>query len=186
MMDFEAFIIGDACPDFQSLISSDEFALWKSSMKQLGASIESFNLHENYGGHGYYIRNYGIQNATTSYIVFVDNDDVIAKDHFEHYLSEIEGTDYAMVYYNTLVRPSNDQIRYPELRLAGIGHSEIIISTDIARKVPQQTSEYGHDWKFIEGIVNMNLPIKKASSNKTTYYIMSVGPEKHRIDSYID
>lgn len=184
-MDFEAFIIGDGCPDFQELIDSAPFVQWKTAMSEAGALINSFNLEKNYGGHGYFIRNYGIQNATTPYILFVDNDDVISPQHFEHYLSEIENTEYALVYYNTFVAPSNS-IRFPELRLGGIGHSEIIISTEVARRVPPQTSEYGHDWKFIEGIVNLGLPTKKAASRLYSYSVMSVGPEKTRVDNFID
>lgn len=185
MMDFEAFIIGDGCPDFQQLIDSVEYKQWKVAMEEVGATINSFNLEKNYGGHGYFIRNYGIQNATTPYILFVDNDDTISPYHLEHYLSEIENTDYTLVYYNTFVAPINT-IRSPELRPAGIGHSEIIITTKAARSVPPQTSEYGHDWNFIKSVIDLNLPTKKAVSTLHTYTVMSIGPEKIRVDNFID
>jgi hypothetical protein len=186
MLDFEAFLIGDGCPDFQQLIDSVEFLEWKASLEAAGAKINSFNLDRNYGGHGYYIRNYAISNATAPYIVFVDNDDVIAPDHLEFYLSEIEKTNYVMVYYNTFIDPDN-AIRNAELRAAGIGHSEIILSVEAARSVPPQTSEYGHDWQLIEKIIALNKPIKKTSKpQKTTYTVTSIGPEKRRLDINID
>jgi len=186
MLNFEAFIIGDGCPDFQELLDSGDFVEWKAYMEGAGAVIHSFNLDRNYGGHGYYIRNYAIENAKSPYIVFVDNDDIIEPDHLEFYLSEIEGTDYGLVYYNTLVVPAGG-IRDAQLRFAGIGHSELIIATKYAQVVPKQTSEYGHDWSFIKNILDLDIKVKKSTNPyKTTYHVMSTGPEKHRLDLDID
>ena len=184
---FEVFIIGDGCIDFQNLLESEIYNEWKTKMISGGNSVISFNTERNFGGHGYEIINYAIKHATGNYFMFAANDDVIAPDHLEFYLSEIENTDYDMVCYSTLVRPWNDSIRVPELRITGIGHSEIIVKTELAKKMPPHTPEYGHDWYFIENLLNAGAKVKMSSNmNKQTYHVMSVGPEKNRIDSYID
>ena len=112
---FEAFIIGDGCSDFQELLSDPIYQDWVKCMEVAGNNIISFNMDQNYGGCGYHIINYAIQNATGKYFVFTANDDIILDNHFEHYLSEIENTDYDMVCYPTLIRPYGDAIRIPHL-----------------------------------------------------------------------
>ena len=184
---FEVFLIGDGCPYFQQILESREYQLWVERMEKLGNRVITFNMDKNYGGCGYKIINYAIENATGQYFVFAANDDVIEPDHLEHYLSEIEDTDYDMVCYSTLVRPEADRVRVPRLAFSGIGHSEIVVKTTIAQSMPPHGPEYGHDWSFISSIINSGANIKVANNMlKQTYHIMSVGPDKNRVDGYMD
>jgi len=184
---FEAFIIGDGCSDFQALLDSEDYKEWVEDMSKIGNRVVTFNMDKNYGGCGYQIINYAIQKATGKYFMFGGNDDMIDKDHIEYYLSEIEGTDYDMVYYNSLIRPDGDTIRDAILQCGGIGHSEIIVKTSLAKLLPPHTSEYGHDWTFIESVLKAGGEVKKAANPyKVTYHVMSVGPGKRRVDFEIN
>lgn len=169
---WEAFIIGDGCPQFQNMINSLEVDYFIKTAEEKGNKLHCFNLDKNYGGFGHYITNYAIQNTKSKYFIFAGNDDILMPNHFEHYLSEIENTDLDLVYYKTLVAATN-QIRNPELRGGGIGHSEIIVRTDVIRDI-KHTMEYGHDWDFITQLLNKNIKSKKALSDVFTYVVTHI------------
>jgi len=170
---WEAFIIGDGCPEFKSKILTDEEILKKIQERRLeGNSIIFKNNPEHKGGWGYSIINYAIRNALGKYFLFGANDDEMANDHFEHYLSEIEGTDYDFVYYNTFIRSSKqDYIRVPQLIPDRIGHAELIIKTDFLKKMPPTEAFYGHDWKLIVDMLEAKAKNKKSKSARTTYIV---------------
>ena len=169
---WEAFIIGDGCPQFQNMIHSLEVDYFIKTAKEKGNILHCFNLDKNYGGFGYHIMNYAIQNTKSEYFIFAGNDDIILPNHFEHYLSEINNTDLDLVYYKTLVA-ANNTIRDPHLRGGGIGHSEIIVRTNIIKDI-KHSNEYGHDWSFINNILLKNPKIKKAESNQSTYVVTHI------------
>lgn len=178
---WEAFIIGDGCPYFQELIDSGAANQYKDIAESNGNLLHIFNLEKQRGGYGYWILNYALKNATGEYFIFMGNDDIILFNHFEHYLSEIQGTDLDLVYYNTFINPSN-QIRISELKENHIGHSEIILRTEFAKKFKHKKF-YGHDWKFIESISNSTDKIKKAESSEYSYMVMHVpGLEEEFLD----
>lgn len=183
---FELFLIGDGCPAFQDLLSSNNFNLWLEQMKSKGNYVTAFNLDKNYGGYGYQVINYGIQHALGKYIMFAANDDVIAADHLEFYLSEIENTDLDVVCYTTAVVPNNT-IRRPKFQHGQIGHSELIIKASTAQRMPPHSNLYGHDWEFIQCLINTNSKIKiSENTQKQTYFVMSVGKEQNRQDNHLD
>lgn len=181
----EMFIIGDGCPHFQEILDSEEYKSWIKDMDSRGNRVISFNLDKNYGGFGYKARNYAKDNATGKYMTYVDNDDVIENDHFEFYLSEIEGTDLDLVYYNSFIRPYGS-VRDSHPLPGFIGHSEVIILTETLRKAPPHTSDYNADWILLEYLFNSGIKMKKSESTKTTYFVSSVTHEydgvQHRID----
>lgn len=186
---FEAFIIGDGCPDFEKLLTDPFYQDFLAKMESLGNRIISFNMDRNYGGCGYHILNYALEKSTGKYFVFGANDDVIANDHLEFYLSGIENTDYDMVYYNSLVLPYEHPIRNSDLSLGHIGHSEIIVKTETAKKMPPHKPEYGHDWLFIKDLIDSGAKISKtANTEKTTYTVMSITGWniRYRVDNEID
>lgn len=166
---WEAFIIGDGCPMYQTMIESGEVEYFKKTAESYGNKIHMFNLYKNYGGNGYYIINYSLLNNKSNYIIFAGNDDIISSDHFSHYLSEIEHTDYDMVAYQTYIKPEN-RVRHPKFDIGGIGHSEIIVKSDVAKNF-LHNPEYGHDGVFILDILNSGAKIKVADSNKQTYTV---------------
>lgn len=166
---WEAFVIGDGCPYFQEMIDSGEAELFIKNAEKNENVLHCFNLDKNYGGHGYHITNYAVKNAVGKYFVFAGNDDILLNNHFEHYLSEIENTDLDMVYYNTFIGPTNS-IRQPRLSNSQIGHSELIIKTEVIREF-NHNPNYGHDWNLIEFLLEKNIKYKKSLSNDFTYIV---------------
>jgi len=55
-----------------------------------------------------------------------------------------------------------------------IGHSELIIKTEYAKKMPPHVPEYGHDWIFIDNMIKGGGKFAKAEGKQPTYYVMSV------------
>jgi GT2 family glycosyltransferase len=167
--EWEAFVIGDGCPHFQEMIDSGEVDAFIKRASEHGNKLHCYNLDKNYGGHGYFITNYATKNAVGKYFVFGGNDDILLDNHFEHYLSEIENTDLGLVYYNTFIGPMNS-LRIPKLERSQIGHSEIIVKTELLREF-EHTPKYGHDWDLISFLLSKNTKHKKSTSNNYTYIV---------------
>jgi glycosyltransferase involved in cell wall biosynthesis len=169
---WEAFVIGDGCPQFENMINSLEVDFFKKKAAEGGSTLHCFNLQENRGGFGAYIVDYAIEHATGEYFVFAGNDDIILPNHFSHYLSEIQNTDYDLVYYPTYVCPTNT-LRIPSLEGGRIGHSELILRTGLIKGI-KHTPEYGHDWDFIQQILSKLPKHKQAKSKEATYVVTHI------------
>lgn len=179
---WEAFIMGDACPHFQKLIDSGYLQSIKEEQEKKGNIIHYFNAEVNGGGCGYKLINHAIENAKGKYLIFFANDDIILPNHFSHYLSEIENTDYNLVYYNSNLAPVNAD-RDTIMQISCIGHCDIIIKTELIKKLKPHTEKYTHDWDFIyEAALFGNY--KKANSKQATYRVMRLGsqPQIETID----
>jgi len=169
---WEAFVIGDGCPQFQNMIDGGEVDYFQKQASKRGNKFHMFNMDKNYGGCGYHIVNYAVENAFSNYFIFAGNDDILTENHFIHYLSEIEGTDLDLVYYKTFVCPEN-KIRDPKLVYGSIGHSELIIKTSIVKKT-KHMSGYGHDFDFIQQVLKLSTKMKKAESPNQTYVVTHI------------
>lgn len=182
--DWEAFIMGDKCPYFQDLIDSGYLQSIKEEQVLKGNIIHFFNSPEHCGGWGYKLTNHAIQNAAGKYFIFMDNDDVILPNHFRNYLSEIENTDYDLVYYSSVLVPNgiNDK-RNTSIAPSCIGHCDIIVRTEVARVVHPHDYSYMHDFNFIYEICKSG-KCKKASTSEATYRVMRLptGPIIDTID----
>jgi hypothetical protein len=165
--------MGDCCPDFQKLIDSGYLEQIKKEQEEKGNIIHYFNAEERGGGCGYILTNHAIQNATGKYIVFFANDDVILPDHFSHYLSEIENTNYNMVYYNSNLAPLFSD-RNTQFAISAIGHCDIIIKSSLAKTISPHTDKYTHDWDFMSEVYRKG-KAKKANSKRATYKVMRLG-----------
>lgn len=178
---WEAFIMGDCCPHFQKLIDSGYLQSVKEEQEKKGNIIHYFNAEVNGGGCGYKLTNYAIENATGKYFIFYANDDVILNNHFSNYL-EIENTDLDYMYFNSWIDPTNS-IRNATLGFCQIGHSEIILTSKLAKSLPAHDDIYGHDWRFIEKMIISGRG-KKSTKNNLSYRVMSVPSfgTKDRID----
>lgn len=172
---WEAFIMGDACPDFQKLIDNGYLQSIKEEQEKKGNIIHYFNAPINGGGCGYKLINYAVENATGKYLVFYANDDVILPNHFSHYLSEIENTEYDLVYYNSHLAPLKSN-RETKLQISSIGHCDIIIKTDLAKRLKPHSERYTHDWDFIQEASKKG-KVKKANSKLATYKVMRLGSQ---------
>jgi glycosyltransferase involved in cell wall biosynthesis len=173
---WEALVIGDGCPIMQDFVDSDYFSDIINDCNKRGNSLIIKNNDINYGGHGYHITNQNIQAATGKYFLFFANDDVILPNHFANYLSQIEGTDFDFVYFDSWVNPIKHK-RVSRLQYGMIGHSELIIKTDFLKKMPTHNEHYGHDWALIQSMANTGKS-KKASTQETTYHVMSLSDNR--------
>jgi glycosyltransferase involved in cell wall biosynthesis len=171
MFSWEAIVIGDGCPDFQKLIDSGWIHDKQVEAMEKGNKLIAFNASERTGGCGYKQTNFAIQNARGKYLVFYANDDVILPNHFSHYL-EIENTDLDYMYFNSYIAPINE-VRNSQLAPARIGHSELIVKTELAKKIAEHKNKYGHDWDFIYE-VSRHGKGQKSKSKLTTYHVMHV------------
>lgn len=174
---WEALVIGDGCPIMQDFIDSNYFADIQKDCQAKGNDLYIANNPAPKGGHGYAITNNNIKIAQGKYFVFFANDDVILPNHFESYLSEIEGTDLDFVYFNSLVVPNN-QIRNAQLQYGHIGHSELIVRTEFLRQMPKHNEHYGHDWTLIEQMAIAGKHLK--SENSSTYHVMSLSDNREQ------
>ena len=168
---WEAFIMGDACPDFQKLIDSGYLQSIKEEQEKKGNIIHFFNAEVNGGGCGYRLTNHAIQNATGKYFVFFANDDVIDPTHFRNYL-EIENTDLDYMFFDSFIDPIGKS-RESRLAPSVIGHSEIILKTELAKQLPEHSAKYGHDWEFINAMAKQGKG-EKSKSTSLSYRVMHV------------
>lgn len=162
MQDFEAFILGDGCPVFNPVIG--------------GKRIISFNTESNWGGCGYMQTNCAIQNATGKYFLFMANDDMISPVHMAVYLDGIEDTPYDFMYYDYLAFGKR---MVTKIKYGHIGHSALIIRTDILKQMPPHGPEYGHDFDLIKNMIRAGARYRKGEITPT-YYVMS--GNGHRLD----
>jgi glycosyltransferase involved in cell wall biosynthesis len=172
--DWEAFFIGDNCPDFQHLIDSGYFADASKQSRENGNVLIASNLPNHYGGYGYEARNRAKSLANGEYICFVDNDDFIMKNHFENYYTAIKGTENDFMYFDSFIEPLN-KTRTSSVKFGEIGHAELVIKTEFYKRMPPQTPEYGHDWKLIENMVEAGAKFEKAVGKLPTYVVMGLG-----------
>jgi hypothetical protein len=180
--EYEAYIIGDCCPDFQNLLDSGWMDEKIKEARSKGSMMVASNMPMHMGGYGYEIRNKVKELAESNYFLYLDNDDIIEPTHLSHYLSQIEDTEFDLVYFDTMVDAANYK-RISELREGMVGHSELMIRTDFLKRMPPHQKEYGHDWKIIESMINAGAKVKKSTSGKTTYHVMSLpNLKEQRID----
>jgi GT2 family glycosyltransferase len=170
---WEALIGGDCCPVLEEFINKGQFDETVKQCASRGNILDIINYKENKGCCGYSITNSNIQRAKGEYFVFYANDDVILPNHFENYLSAIEGTDYDFMYFDSYVEPYKSD-RISELRYGGIGHSELIVRTSFLKKMPPHSANYGHDWELIQNMLNAGAKYAKAISRPQTYIVKSV------------
>ena len=169
MEGWEAIIRGDDCPVFQELIDNGYLEKAKAYCEKKGNILDYAQHKPRSGAHGFEIINKAIEDAKGEYFTFFANDDVLEVNHLGNYYRGVQGYDYA--YYNSWVDPI-DQKRVPSLSPCLIGHSEIIVKTELARKCGKHKNVYGHDWDFINEIIQLGKGIY--IDGEPTYKIMHV------------
>jgi len=175
---WEALVIGDGCPVMKDFITSGYFNDIRNDCRSRGNDLYLGNNPINKGGHGFAITNHNIEVAKGEYFVFFANDDIILPNHFENYLSQIEGTDLDFVYFNSEVKPTNS-LRVSQLQYGMIGHSELIVRTDFLKQMPIHNEHYGHDWALIQSMM-LNGKHKKAENCPATYHVMSLSDNREQ------
>lgn len=175
---WEAFVVGDGCPVMRDFIESEYFSGLIDQCSYNGNDLMICNNPINQGGHGFAITNNNIKIAQGEYFTFFANDDIILPNHFENYLSQIEGTDLDFVYFNSQVKPTNS-LRVSRLEYGMIGHSELIVRTEFLRQMPTHNEHYGHDWALIQSMMQ-NGKHKKAENCPATYHVMSLSDKREQ------
>lgn len=171
---WEAFIVGDGCPEFEKLIPKFDQIIKDEAKK--GNRLILYNRQPHAGYFGYAVRNEIVQKATGVYFLYLDNDDQISPDHAESRVSAMIASDNADFLYFKTYLPGN-VMRGPELKEGYIGHSELIVRTDFLQKMPPQVAQHGHDWYLIRNM--MEAGGRSAYVDKTpTYYVMGVGANR--------
>lgn len=171
---YEILVVGDGCPYIQEIIDSGEYAEKQIEMKQRGNSLIIENLEQNYGGFGYEVIRRNIESATGKYFLFLSNDDIILPNHFQNYLEFIESKpELDFAYFDTWLKPLEEK-RVSKLEFGSIGHAELILKTEIIKKMKPHTSDYGHDWLFIKELILSGALGEKAVDKEPTYWVMSL------------
>jgi hypothetical protein len=177
---WEAYFVGDKCPNIQKLIDTGIAQQFINKAKDNGNLLAIFNMPHHYGGWGYQARNTVIKLANSQYTIFMDNDDVIKPNHFSSYYNSIVETDNDLMYFDTWLEPIPNQFgttgikRFAQLEHGSIGHQEIIVKTSLLKKMPPERDHYGHDWTLIENIVNSGAKVEY-KKQEPTYIIKGVG-----------
>lgn len=187
LIGWEAFFVGDNCPQFQKLIDDGFFKSYYTKAKEQGNLLVYHNLGKHYGSWGFEVRNRIIRTADSEYFVFMDNDDIVEPTHLSNYYNAIKDTDYDFMYFDTLLSLTYDngekieKVRNAELKFGSVGHQELIVKTSFLKLMPPQEAFYGHDWKLVEDMIKFG---KYAKGNaKPTYIFKGVGDlRKDEID----
>ena len=175
---WEALIVGDGCPFLEENLQTDILDPYYAKAEEDGNVLSVLNLPENSGGYGYQIINMNIERAKGEYFIFFANDDMILPNHFENYLSAIEGTDFDFVYFNSNIMGEFN--RNSSINFGQIGHSELIIKTEFLKKMPKHTDSYGHDWDLVQNMINAGAKYRKAESHPTTYIVKSLNNKREQ------
>lgn len=130
-----------------------------------------------YGGE---IRNAGLNVASGEIISYLDNDDVLGKNHLEIIMGEFTD-DIDLMYYDDYLVMSSDfkklHQRLNETRYSNIGTSSITHRNfndekfkDVRNRLGWTTG-YGHDWCFVMSLIVNGFQFKKM--NKSSQYLVA-------------
>lgn len=180
MNGWEAWIVGDGCPNIEKMIDDGDCIPYEKEAYAKGNKIHFVNKRPHKGGWGYHARNFAISTSKGKYIMFMDNDDFIKNNHFSHYYNSIVGTNNDMMYFDTWLNPIenrggiNGRLREAKLKFGDIGHHEIIAKSEVLKALPPQTDKWGHDWELVKNMMDSGCKIEKGFG-EPTYLVMSVG-----------
>jgi len=162
---FRVYFMGDGCPEFEKYIEDGTFDMFKKKAKEKGIQFLFYNHENNCGNWGSEMRNLALSwilsYGNSEFVMFVDNDDIIRESHVSNYVNSIKYTPYDLVYTDSIISAMYDsgepmkKIREAKPESGHIGFAEIIVRTSALKKIDYTiTSEYGHDWIFIQRIIN--------------------------------
>ena len=141
---WEAYFIGDNCPDLQKIIDDGMANTYIELAKSKGNKLAIFNLPFHYGKWGYECRSIGFRLTEALYIMFMDNDDMIKTNHFSNYYNAIANTKFDLVYFDTWLDPipnengGNGKLRQSKMEFGFIGHQEVIVRSSLLKLYRQK------------------------------------------------
>jgi len=76
------------------------------------------------------------------------------------------------MFFNSWIDPIG-KARNSTMAPSQIGHSEIVLTTELAKQLPEHLPIYGHDWEFISAMLKQGKG-EKSKSNTLSYRVMHV------------
>jgi glycosyltransferase involved in cell wall biosynthesis len=166
----ELIIVADGC-DITERLYNENFSTYNN------IKFVKIPKQPPYGGE---TRNAGINIADGEIISYLDNDDVLGKQHLEIIMNEFTD-DIDLIYYDDYLVMSPDfkklHLRLNETRYGSIGTSSISHRNfndekfkDVRNKLGW-TDGYGHDWQFLSSLIINGFQFKKM--NKPCQYLVA-------------
>ena len=121
------------------------------------------------------VRDEGVKNATGDVICYLDSDDALGLNHLKVIAQAFEkDPNLDFVYYNDVLLPfmNNPQPREVHLEYESVGTSSIAHRSDLPKVAWKDCDGYGHDWKFIEKLINGGFSYSKIYGAE--YYVCHV------------
>lgn len=141
-VEWELLLVGDACPELPGVMANIS-----------DARVRWHNMPTHEGRWGTQCLNWGLQHARAPYVVFLGNDDYLLPSHLHARVNSIQHTGHGFTYHDAMIGSPAGRIRNSQLRFRHVGGSELIVRTDLAKRVLFKTDRYGHDWDFIDGLL---------------------------------
>ncbi|QQS21820.1 glycoside hydrolase family 99-like domain-containing protein [Candidatus Saccharibacteria bacterium] len=135
-------------------------------------------------------RNYGLNNASGDYIIFLDADDILPKDYVKNMLEEATYGNFDVVYADMHNFGANYKIQFmPEFNKAQMLKSNIVnMSAMVRRSVigDQRFDEYlserkFEDWDFFLGLLLSGATFSKAHTTNLKYRVHQ-GQRNHNLN----
>ena len=172
---WEAFIIGDGCPLFEKFILKDRDILtWIEESRDRGNRIV-FENQRHLGGFGYGVMNRAREECNSEYFIFANDDDFLYPSHFENYYQSIVGRDLDLVLKTTIL--PNREIRIPEARHGGVGHSEMLVRSSFLKKAIPHNDNYNSDWQVLFSLLSQEPRWYIDGSGDATYWVRYIHGE---------
>lgn len=146
----ELIIIGDCCDISEKLISE----ILEKQTDEIKQKIKFFNFKEKQPLFSGSLRSKGIEIATGDIIVYIDSDDIYGQKHIEKIAIQMTSENLDWCYFNDFIQTNAGvSVRDVELEHGLAGTSSI---AHIKENCPNwdNCNEYGHDWKFIEKLLD--------------------------------
>lgn len=182
----ELLVVNDGCPQLRDLFSSAWFQQWRQWYKEFGNHLYLHQFSHTMGAYGAYAIHHCVARARGKFFCFANNDDMLLPEHLAFYYRSIATSGALWQYMKTmLVTDGLVTERGQVLKHGGIGHSELIIETELLKKIMKNrdffnkyASGYGHDWKLVEEV--LPYPHSAGEAPWPTYYIMGFGQEREQ------
>jgi len=168
--DFEIFVLGDHCKEFDKIITSNNFYYFKNILQN---RLHYFNFEQHDGTSSQAI-NYAMKYSSGDWFIFLSNDDYLLNNHFENYVNLSEKNQSDICLFNTYVNYGDGilKTRFAKVELEKCGHSEMCVSKNVYKNAPLHTRNYGHDFEFLINALNMGYTYSLAN-NSPTYIVNS-------------